>query len=108
MVLPSVYSLLWPFWLLVAPFPWYKWYDPDRDVHLSTRLTSAPLNQMDIEKNGNPLLPPAPIYLSWSDLTFCINEKTILDGVSGELASGQLLAVMGPSGTHIPSRQPFT
>lgn len=36
--------------------------------------------------------------LTWTELTYEINGKVILDGVSGQLASGQLLAVMGPSG----------
>lgn len=57
---------------------------------------SAP--EIDLEKGASPLLAPAPINLSWSDLTFRVNGKVILDGVSGELASGHLLAVMGPSG----------
>jgi ABC-type transporter Mla maintaining outer membrane lipid asymmetry ATPase subunit MlaF len=52
----------------------------------------------DTEKNANPFLIPQPITLAWSDLIYQITGKTILDGVSGQLASGQLLAVMGPSG----------
>ena len=53
----------------------------------------------DIEKNASPFVIPPPITLSWSDLTYQVKGKTILDGVDGQLASGQLLAVMGPSGT---------
>jgi ABC-type transporter Mla maintaining outer membrane lipid asymmetry ATPase subunit MlaF len=52
----------------------------------------------DIEKNEIPFLIPPPITLSWSNLAYRVKEKNILDGVSGQLASGQLLAVMGPSG----------
>jgi ABC-type multidrug transport system fused ATPase/permease subunit len=50
----------------------------------------------DIEKGT--LLAPTAITLSWSELSFEINGRTILSDVSGELKSGQLLAVMGPSG----------
>ena len=51
----------------------------------------------DIEKNSSPVTLGL-ITLSWSGLTYQVNGNTILDGVSGQLASGQLLAVMGPSG----------
>ena len=57
---------------------------------------------MDIEKNESPLLIPPPITLSWSHLTYQIKDKTILDNVGGRLVSGQLLAVMGPSGMFMP------
>lgn len=57
----------------------------------------------DLEKNYDSLLAPAPITLSWSGLTYEVNGKTILSGVDGHLESGQLLAVMGPSGKHKPS-----
>lgn len=50
----------------------------------------------DLEKNVNST--PEPITLTWLDLTFEVKGKVILDGVSGQLGSGQLLAVMGPSG----------
>ncbi|KAF8495061.1 P-loop containing nucleoside triphosphate hydrolase protein [Gautieria morchelliformis] len=52
----------------------------------------------DIENNANPLHRFQAITLSWSDLTYMIRGRTILDGVSGQLSSGQLMAVMGPSG----------
>jgi hypothetical protein len=49
---------------------------------------------VDVEKN----IESAPISLAWRNLTFQVNGKTILFDVSGCLASGQMLAVMGPSG----------
>src|SRR5262245_60356995 len=57
---------------------------------------------VDVEKNdslGSVTSPP--IILSWHDLTLEINGKAILSSVSGELASGQMLAVMGPSGMFL-------
>lgn len=60
--------------------------------------TSKHNRNTDIEKDALTLHVPAPITLSWSGLTFEINGRTILSNVSGELKSGQLLAVMGPSG----------
>ena len=39
-----------------------------------------------------------PIKLTWSGLGFEVDGKKILEDVSGEIESGQMLAVMGPSG----------
>ena len=50
---------------------------------------------VDIEKSH---AATAPITLSWQELAFEIGEQSILSGVSGQLTSGQMLAVMGPSG----------
>ena len=48
----------------------------------------------DIEKDGGA----QDFVLRWSELTYQCGGKTILDGVSGQIRSGELLAVMGPSG----------
>ena len=68
--------------------------------HLSATF-NMPDHADDIEKNETPFLIPPPITLSWSDLAYQVKGKKILDGVSGQLASGQLLAVMGPSGKFL-------
>ena len=39
-----------------------------------------------------------PITLSWEGLGYQIDGKSILENVSGHLSSGEMLAVMGPSG----------
>ncbi|KZW00496.1 P-loop containing nucleoside triphosphate hydrolase protein [Exidia glandulosa HHB12029] len=39
-----------------------------------------------------------PSYFEWHNLSFEIAGKKILDGVSGHVAAGELLAVCGPSG----------
>lgn len=40
--------------------------------------------------------------MSWEDLHFSVKQKkqtkTILDGITGEVKSGQMLAIMGASG----------
>ncbi|VDC00690.1 unnamed protein product [Peniophora sp. CBMAI 1063] len=38
------------------------------------------------------------LSLRWENLRYSIKGKMILDGISGEVSSGELLAVMGPSG----------
>uniref|UniRef100_A0A1B6IJC3 ABC transporter domain-containing protein n=1 Tax=Homalodisca liturata TaxID=320908 RepID=A0A1B6IJC3_9HEMI len=38
------------------------------------------------------------LNVEFTDLTYKVNKKTILDGVSGRFRSGHLSAVMGPSG----------
>jgi ABC-type transporter Mla maintaining outer membrane lipid asymmetry ATPase subunit MlaF len=52
---------------------------------------------VDVEKNSQSS-DATRISLAWHGLTFQVNGKTILTDVSGQLASGQMLAVMGPSG----------
>lgn len=47
--------------------------------------------------------PSAPgIFLSWEDVRYVVTEekkqKTILHGVSGSVAPGEMMAIMGPSG----------
>ena len=47
--------------------------------------------------------PGAPgIFLSWNDVRYVVTEekkpKTILHGVSGSVAPGEMMAIMGPSG----------
>jgi ABC-type transporter Mla maintaining outer membrane lipid asymmetry ATPase subunit MlaF len=64
--------------------------------------TDIPRSQdVDVEKNIGSVLTPPPITLSWHDLTLELNGNTILSGVSGQLGSGQMLAVMGPSGAFL-------
>lgn len=57
-------------------------------------------NNSDVEKNLSPLTI-ALITLRWSNLSYQINGNTIIDGVSGQIDSGQMLAVMGPSGMYV-------
>ncbi|KAI9337277.1 P-loop containing nucleoside triphosphate hydrolase protein [Obelidium mucronatum] len=38
------------------------------------------------------------LMLSWKDLGYSVKDKSILAGLSGSVAPGQVLAVMGPSG----------
>jgi len=45
----------------------------------------------DVEEN-------VPIFLSFSNLGVKINERQILQNVSGKVHPGEMLAVMGPSG----------
>lgn len=52
----------------------------------------------DIEKRATAPHLPTAFTLSWSGLTYEVNGCTILSDVSGELRSGQMYAVMGPSG----------
>jgi ABC-type transporter Mla maintaining outer membrane lipid asymmetry ATPase subunit MlaF len=52
---------------------------------------------VDVQKNVES------VSLAWQHLTFQVNGKTILSDVSGCLASGQMLAVMGPSGASVPN-----
>jgi ABC-type transporter Mla maintaining outer membrane lipid asymmetry ATPase subunit MlaF len=59
---------------------------------------SASRSESDSDIEKGTVLVPTAITLSWSELSFEINGRTILSDVSGELKSGQLLAVMGPSG----------
>ena len=40
----------------------------------------------------------APIFLSFNDLGVKINDRQILQNVSGKVHPGEMLAVMGPSG----------
>ena len=42
-----------------------------------------------------------PIFLSFSNLGVKINERQILQNVSGKVHPGEMLAVMGPSGKWI-------
>ena len=42
-----------------------------------------------------------PIFLSFSNLGVKINDRQILQNVSGKVHPGELLAVMGPSGRYI-------
>ena len=47
--------------------------------------------------------PSAPgIFLTWEDVRYVVTEekkpKTILHGVSGSVAPGEMMAIMGPSG----------
>ena len=48
----------------------------------------------DMEEN-------VPIFLSFSNLGVKINDRQILQNVSGKVHPGELLAVMGPSGKYI-------
>lgn len=41
-----------------------------------------------------------PIFLSFTDLGVKINDRQILQHVSGKVHPGEMLAVMGPSGTY--------
>ncbi|KAL6864701.1 hypothetical protein ACP4OV_015852 [Aristida adscensionis] len=88
---------------------------------------AAPMHAVvDIDGDGDgdgdgepaqPLAPPVPYVLSFSDLKYSVNNsggllscltstsaststtKTLLDGISGEARDGELLAVMGASGS---------
>jgi len=42
-----------------------------------------------------------PIFLSFSNLGVKINERQILQNVSGKVHPGEMLAVMGPSSKYI-------
>lgn len=39
-----------------------------------------------------------PIFLSFNDLSVKINDRQILQNVSGKVHPGEMLAIMGPSG----------
>ena len=39
-----------------------------------------------------------PIFLSFNDLSLKINDRQILQNVSGKVLPGEMLAIMGPSG----------
>ena len=56
------------------------------------------MSPLDLEKQPLEVHPLDPITLKWSNLSFEVDGKKILDDISGELSSGQMLAVMGPSG----------
>jgi ABC-type transporter Mla maintaining outer membrane lipid asymmetry ATPase subunit MlaF len=55
----------------------------------------------DLEKQHLETSPFEPMILSWSGLSFNIDGKSILEDVSGHLSTGQMLAVMGPSGKFL-------
>ena len=42
-----------------------------------------------------------PIHLKFQNLTVKAEEKVILENVSGEFLPGELVAIMGPSGSFI-------
>ena len=42
-----------------------------------------------------------PIFLSFSNIGVKINDRQILQNVSGKVHPGEMLAVMGPSGKYI-------
>jgi ABC-type multidrug transport system ATPase subunit len=44
-------------------------------------------------------IPPHPISLTWKNITVQINQKTILNNISGYCTPGTSLAIMGPSGS---------
>lgn len=50
----------------------------------------------DLEKQQEGTL--GGISLAWEGLGFEIDGKRILENVSGQVSSGEMLAVMGPSG----------
>jgi hypothetical protein len=64
-------------------------------------LASKSHHSPDVEKTAVTLHIPTAFSLSWSGLTYEVNGRTILSDVSGELRSGQMFAVMGPSGTFM-------
>ena len=39
-----------------------------------------------------------PVFLSFNDLSVKINDRQILQNVSGKVYPGEMLAIMGPSG----------
>jgi ABC-type multidrug transport system fused ATPase/permease subunit len=45
-----------------------------------------------------------PITLTFNNLRVFIDDRKILDNVSGSVKPGEVLAVMGPSGKHIKNR----
>lgn len=49
---------------------------------------------LEVEEN-------VPIFLSFTDLGVSINDRRILQNVSGKVHPGEMLAVMGPSGKCI-------
>ena len=61
-------------------------------------------NGVDINRNGsvtNIHQVHVPLHLKFDGLTVKAGEKTILSNVSGEFKPGEMVAIMGPSGTYI-------
>ncbi|KAJ3028379.1 UNVERIFIED_CONTAM: hypothetical protein HDU68_001845 [Siphonaria sp. JEL0065] len=56
-----------------------------------TASSAVPINQVGSFTGSG-------LTLSWKDLGYSIKDKTILGGLTGSVAPGQVLAVLGPSG----------
>ncbi|KAJ8598608.1 hypothetical protein CTAYLR_001713 [Chrysophaeum taylorii] len=52
----------------------------------------------DVSTTEEALLSEAAT-VAWRDVTYRVGPKLILDGVSGQIAAGEVLAIIGPSGS---------
>ena len=74
-------------------------------VHTGKRLHVRGADQFDSIKEGKIMSEEVednvPIFLSFGNLGVKINDRQILQNVSGKVHPGEMLAVMGPSGKRI-------
>ncbi|XP_022251884.1 ATP-binding cassette sub-family G member 4-like [Limulus polyphemus] len=73
----------------------------EKCVHMSPRRTPT----WPYDSHNLSSLPKRPaVNVEWKKLTYSVSEgykrghKTIINGISGEIVSGELTAIMGPSG----------
>ena len=65
-----------------------------RAAHKFDSTNESRIMSEEVEEN-------VPIFLSFSNLGVKINDRQILQNVSGKVHPGEMLAVMGPSGKRI-------
>lgn len=70
------------------------------DVEISPIIDDE-AHQRDTDAVVNMASDYSPITLTFNDLQVFIDNRKILDNISGSVKPGEVLAVMGPSGKHI-------
>ena len=70
--------------------------------HTVGKVAESGADRVDSIKEGNIMSEEVeenvPIFLSFGNLGVKINDRQILQNVSGKVHPGEMLAVMGPSG----------
>ncbi len=61
------------------------------------KMTRIQANNNSIERPETVVLEPFEVL--WKDLTYKVPQKTILNNVSGFFKTGNITAIMGPSGS---------
>ena len=69
----------------------------DRFIFINSCIWLQTRNQKS-RTMGEEAEENVPIFLSFNDLSLKINDRQILQNVSGKVLPGEMLAIMGPSG----------